>query len=418
MKKSITLSALIILFFLLSSCAGVHYEGRNQSTSLENSGETTIFLQAVGIGSGVGLGVGLLACDSLDGVAKKLCIASTTAIGGGIGYYVAQEQINNLDQVHLENDQLSDLVTEARRYNNNAAAYNSQLKQEISQLKQSRGRNPKNVADKLNEVRNKRNKVTEAINVRRSMLAKLSDYNQRKQYEQTLNDLNAEIFQLDNSIQKFEMLGSVAIVSYAPAHNIPQFPWPPPKSSAFDKIPSEFLNAKKSLKDVANKLEETFDQTGYTQKKYYSVPDGFALVSQLEQFWPDGTSKEEPDRWAAEFRPPRIFSLTSYIKAIFKANPGRYRIVAFIVTSQPFEEGKENITREEARSWLDSGMVVLPKSIGEQPYTDEHYCTALIYEFEQPRRDKKPFFKSLSNLTGRDHLQKSKLWAALKPLQQ
>ncbi|MCI5195099.1 MAG: ankyrin repeat domain-containing protein [Candidatus Electrothrix sp. AW5] len=196
--------------------------------------------------------------------------------------------------------------------------------------------------------------------------------------------------------------------------NIPSFPWPPPKSSAFAKIPSEFLNAKKTLKDVANKLETAFDQNGYFQKKYYRVPDGFALVSQLEQFRPDGSSKKEPDRWAAEFRPPRIFSLTSYINAIFKAHPGRYRIVAFIVTSQPFEESEKTVTREEAMAWLDKGMVVLPKSIGEQPYTDEHYCTALIYEFELPENGKKALFKTSSNLTGRDHLQKSNLWTALQ----
>ncbi|MCI5192651.1 MAG: hypothetical protein D3915_05930 [Candidatus Electrothrix sp. AU1_5] len=202
---------LLIAIFLLSSCAGMQPGGETQSTDLENSGETTIFLQAVGVGSGVGLGVGLLACDSLDGVAKKLCIASTTAIGGGIGYYVAQEQINNLDQVRLENEQLSNLVTEARRYNNKAVAYNSQLKQEISQLKQSRRRDPNDVANKLNEVRNKRNKVIEAMNVRRTMLAKLSDYNQRSQYERTVNELNAEIFQLDNSIQELERLGTVGI---------------------------------------------------------------------------------------------------------------------------------------------------------------------------------------------------------------
>jgi hypothetical protein len=168
------------------------------------------------------------------------------------------------------------------------------------------------------------------------------------------------------------------------------------------------------LANVANKLEAALDHTGYSQKKYYQVPDGFALVSQLEQFNPDGTSKDLPDRWAAEFRPPRIFSLKSYIEAIFTANPGQYRIVTFIVTSQPFEESEETVTREEAMEWLDSGMIVLPKSIGEQPYTDEHYCTALIYEFELPGKGKEAFFKKSSELSGKDHLKKSKLWAALE----
>ncbi|MCI5218088.1 MAG: hypothetical protein D3914_02590 [Candidatus Electrothrix sp. LOE2] len=204
---------------------------------------------------------------------------------------------------------------------------------------------------------------------------------------------------------------------YSPTHKIPQFPWPPPHPSAYSIIPPRLLPSltnKNYLKNVAEKLETAFDQAGYSQRKYYQVPDGFALVSQLEQFNPDGTPKTPPDRWAANYLPPTIFSLTSYLRVLFTANPGRYRIIALIVTSQPFEENKEIVTREEAMGWLGGGMIVLPKSIGKQPYTDQHYCTAYIYEFEQPDKDKKPFFKPLSNLTGKDHLEKSKLWAALK----
>jgi hypothetical protein len=205
--------------------------------------------------------------------------------------------------------------------------------------------------------------------------------------------------------------------SSAPTHNIPQFPWPPPHPSAYSVIPSRLLPSltnKNHLKNVAEKLETAFDQAGYSQKKYYQVPEGFALVSQLEQFYPDGTPKTPPDRWVADYLPPTIFSLTSYLRVLFAANPGRYRIIAFIVTSEPFKESKETVTREEAMGWLGGGMIVLPKSIGKQPYTDQHYCTAYIYEFEQPDKDKKPFFKPLSNLTGKDHLKKSNLWAALK----
>ncbi|WYD81907.1 MAG: ankyrin repeat domain-containing protein [Candidatus Electrothrix gigas] len=201
------------------------------------------------------------------------------------------------------------------------------------------------------------------------------------------------------------------------AEGIPSFPWYPPKPTALTEIPTELLlradGRKTTLKDVSKKLKAAFDAEGYSEKQYYQVPKGFALVSRLEQFFPDGTSKEEPDRWAADFRPPKVFSLASYIKAIFTAKPSRYRIVAFIVTSEHFKR-QGRVNREEAMAWLDKGMVVLPKSIGEQPYTDEHYCTALIYEFELPENGKKALFKTSSNLTGKDHLQKSNLWTALQ----
>ncbi|MCW5211671.1 caspase family protein [Desulfobulbus sp. TB] len=198
---------------------------------------------------------------------------------------------------------------------------------------------------------------------------------------------------------------------------LPKFPWPPPPPSAYSVIPSGFLltpNNKNYLKDVAKKIEVAFDQAGYSQKKYYHVPYGFALVSQLEQFHSDGTSKTPPDRWATDYLPPKIFSLRSYVRALFASTPGRYRVIAFVVTSQPFKEGEKIVTRKEVMSWLDDGMVILPETIGKELYTDQHYCTALIYEFEQPGKDKKTFFKPLSNLTGKDHMIKSKLWASLK----
>jgi hypothetical protein len=290
-----------------------------------------------------------------------------------------------------------------------------------------------------------RNKLLSALSAEHrkiSQLSKflqLSDSNQRyyqnklklRKLEIEIEKLEMEIDFLSSSIASWEdrlerkshaRLFPNKKVEATPANttntdSIPNFPWPPPNASAFTKIPSSIFsnrNAKISLMDVADKLEAALDHTGYSQKKYYQIPDGFALVSQLEQFNPDGTSKELPDRWAAEFRPPKIFSLKSYIKAIFTANPGQYRIVAFIVTSTPFEESEETVTREEAVKWLDTGMIVLPQSIGEQPYTDEYYCTALIYEFELPGKGKKAVFKKSSELTGRIHLKKSNLWAALE----
>ncbi len=67
-------------------------------------------------------------------------------------------------------------------------------------------------------------------------------------------------------------------------------------------------------------------------------------------------------------------------------------------------------------AWLDNGMKKLPKEIGEEEYTDDHYCTALIYEFEQPSKDKEPFLKdsSKSRISGKEHLEKSSLWSKLE----
>jgi len=201
-------------------------------------------------------------------------------------------------------------------------------------------------------------------------------------------------------------------------YQIPTFPWPPPEASASSKIPSEFLLAPTvptSLSEVARNLEYALDLTGYTERSYYAVPDGFALATRLEQMNPDGTSKQPPDRWAIDVSPPKVFSLASYLKAIFTAQEGHFRIITFIVTSSPFTQSSQtDISREDAIEWLTTGVQVLPQTIGKFPFTEHHYCVALIYEFEQATRNHEPYFKRLSTLPGIEHLKQTQLWEILE----
>ena len=208
-KKQII--ALLIAVFLLSSCAN-RQTGQYQSGELDNSAEMTIFFQAVGVGAGVGLGVGLVACNKLEGLARKLCIASTTAVGGGIGYLVAQQQVNNLNQVRLENNQMEAMLSAARKYNSDTASYNAWLRNEIQQLRQRKGWDPKEVQGKLYAVRDKQKKINEAIEMRRRVVAKLSDSQQRSRYQQTLRQLESESSRLNSSIREIEQIGGRAVI--------------------------------------------------------------------------------------------------------------------------------------------------------------------------------------------------------------
>jgi hypothetical protein len=103
------------------------------------------------------------------------------------------------------------------------------------------------------------------------------------------------------------------------------------------------------------------------------------------------------------------------LKLLFTANPGYYRIIVFIVTSHPFnQDAKQTITHEEAENWLLEGDLKLPKSIGEMPYTREHICTALIYQFERPNSaEEKTIFVNPSPVPGKLHLAKSGLFKGL-----
>jgi hypothetical protein len=202
-----------------------------------------------------------------------------------------------------------------------------------------------------------------------------------------------------------------------PEHeDYPKFPWPPPKSSALSLIGAEKLRAYGQLHilgDVAKTLEAAMDSCGYAERKYYWVPKGFAIVSRIEQIELDGAPKEGKDRWSINIAPPKIFSPASLLKAIFAANTGHFRIVVFVVTCQSFTESDSTVEKQEAVQWLHRGMQSLPASIGDLPYTASYTCTALIYEFVQATPNHAAQFVDPSNITGRMHLEKARLWEVL-----
>lgn len=200
---------------------------------------------------------------------------------------------------------------------------------------------------------------------------------------------------------------------------IPEFPWPPPQASSTIVIPSQFLvystDEIPRLRDIDERLSAAMEKCGYVEKRYYAVPDGFAVVTRLEQINSDGTPKDPPERWSMDVGPLRRFSLREYLRTLFSANPGYYRIIVFIITPHPFSQSEAKLSPDEAMYWLQDGLNVLPNSIGERVCTNEHNTTALIYEFKRlDEVDVEPNLIVPGRLTAQDHLKKSELWGSLE----
>jgi hypothetical protein len=196
---------------------------------------------------------------------------------------------------------------------------------------------------------------------------------------------------------------------------LPQFPWPPPTASAFLKIPNSLLVRQDTIStfgDCANRMETALSGAGYTQISYYAVPDGFAMVTQLEQIDDEGIPKE-PGRWSMEYQPIRKFSLRHIIESLFTARKGLWRVTVFIVTSHDFKQKDVEITLYEAEEWLEDGMIRLPPYIAQIRYSDNHFCTALVYEFEKTEPDQDAEHKLPSEITGKQHLERGGIWKGL-----
>jgi hypothetical protein len=202
-------------------------------------------------------------------------------------------------------------------------------------------------------------------------------------------------------------------VETPPESAMPSFPWPPPRYSAFSPVPSAFVapTAQPPLREVAGRLERAFDAAGYSERSFYWIPGGFALVSRIEQIRADA-SPMAAGRWAVTMPPPHSFN--DYIRALFSAPPGYYRVIVFVVTDQSLSAANRQPTREEAAAWVSSGAIRLPSELAARPYTGEHYTAALIYEFERKRDDPQALVKAPSDFLGRTHLEKAGLWGALQ----
>lgn len=240
--------------------------------------------------------------------------------------------------------------------------------------------------------------------------------------EEMLEEKRRELATLEDELhRKMKELQSVIIEQEKMisrlAVGVPEFPWPPPKASATVVIPSDFMKKPSAkitrLGDVETILRYSLDECGYVEKGFYAVPKGFAMVTRLEQINEDGTPKEAQHRWAISPQPLRSFSLNEYLKALFLAKRGLYRIIVFIVTDIPFSQADSTVSRRQAMDWLAEGFNRLPKSISELEYSNDYICTAFVYEFEKIQTEKEARLKLPGRLTGRTHLKKSNLWEKL-----
>jgi hypothetical protein len=196
--------------------------------------------------------------------------------------------------------------------------------------------------------------------------------------------------------------------------DLPAFPWPPPRYSAFSAIAREWVapGAQATLASAASRLEDAFDAAGYGERSYYWISGGFALVSRIEQIRSDATPFEPPARWAVE-TPTVREGFIDHIRALFNAPPGFYRVIVFTVTDQNFAGSERSPTSNEARNWISAGSMRLPETVGARLYSARHYTTALIYEFERRADQPEARVRAPSSSPGRVHLEKAGLWRAL-----
>src|SRR6185436_8937946 len=113
---------------------------------------------------------------------------------------------------------------------------------------------------------------------------------------------------------------------------IPAFPWPVPKATATIDVPRKLIIGSTNTPtfgSVAERIASALDHAGYGERSYYALADGhgIAIATQLEQINDDGTPVVQARFEGGATPSTEQFSLTHYVKALFSARSGRFRII-------------------------------------------------------------------------------------------
>ena len=191
--------------------------------------------------------------------------------------------------------------------------------------------------------------------------------------------------------------------------SIPRFPWPPPQCAQRQTISEKLSSSCSKLSDVDARLRPALAAQGYDHSSYFQTPNGFAIVTQLEQFNADGSGKTGAARWSDYPVQENFEGLWSYLKSLVMPSSGYFRVFVFVVTDTPYNQQPRKVSKEEASGWLSQGFNRLPKEIGDLPVTKDHYLDVLVYEFEAPQSTKRCTQKCPCLIGCSDHLRRSGL---------
>jgi len=135
------------------------------------------------------------------------------------------------------------------------------------------------------------------------------------------------------------------------------------------------------------KISTELRKSGYSGLSYYSVPDGFAMVTRLERVDASGQPVAEPQRWQDIDNPNWAltkFSLSEYLYALLQRREGLFRLFVFIVS--PYDlitDSSRQATPEMVREWQQRGSATLPDSVSKRAFSARYKVYVLLYQFKK-----------------------------------
>lgn len=186
--------------------------------------------------------------------------------------------------------------------------------------------------------------------------------------------------------------------------DLPPFPFPPNASVEYPIDASWITNrsGETTLGYVDDRLGQVLAANGYENSSYYAVEGGFVITTAMEQFDSSGQPSAR-ERFSEIESPPSAFSAEFWRNAL-RGRRGRYRVIAFMVTDQNYRTDDQTPVYGSARNLVFRGAKFLPAEMRAKPYTPQHRCLALVYEYGRNRATGEIGYIRPGSLTANVHL--------------
>lgn len=202
----------------------------------------------------------------------------------------------------------------------------------------------------------------------------------------------------------------------APPPELPQFPWPVPRATAWTTVPTRLLGTQSAdgrmrLGEVSDSIERAVRVAGLPHSVYLLGDSGFVFVTQAEHIRRSGAPWPPPDRFPSDVRGARATDgFLDFIVSRFRARPGYFRIIAIVVTSRPTGMSTQGIAVDSAITLVHGGLVALPSFIRDRVVRGLA-CAAFVYEFQRASvTDTLMTLRDAPLITAAQHLALAGVW--------
>lgn len=196
------------------------------------------------------------------------------------------------------------------------------------------------------------------------------------------------------------------------AHPPPDFvPWPPPVPTTTSKL-EDWMHQFRTVGELSAALEHELERGGYSQFSYSWVPNGFALVTQVEQLdeneLPLSEHRFAPSECYIPLSEMRItVAIFTSVKGLLFEREDRCRLYVFFLTddlSPPQEYPAEQFNQKVVRNWVEKGRRSLTKAEKEKPISEDYTFYVNEYEFIK-QKGEDPKQAPASDLSAVKHLE-------------